>query len=152
MFSLWQKWVGLTVACALLSGCGGGGPTLTSAKGRVTYNGKPVAGASVTFMPTEQGAQVASGVTDAEGQFSLNTLGRPGAAQGQYQVGVVKATSQGDTSSLTPDDMKKMVDAKKKPQSKSEIPVKYAGPQTSGLKATVTAEASKNQFDFSLTD
>ena len=139
------------VACAVLCGCGGGAK-LSPAKGKVTYNGQPVSGASVTFMPTEQGGQVASGVTDAEGKFALNTLGNKGAAPGKYQVGIVKASSQGDTSKLTPEDMKKMADTGKTMQAKPEIPPKYAGPQTSGLQATVTTDASKNDFPFELKD
>ncbi len=39
----------------------------------VTLDGKPLEGASVTFMSTE-GSRVASGTTDASGNFTLKTV------------------------------------------------------------------------------
>ncbi len=139
-----------TLAMAGCTGGGSGGASLHPVKGKITYKGAPVAGATVTFIPSGQG-QPASGQTDASGVYTLNTGTRPGAGAGQYKVTVTKyATTV--TGQLTPEDMAKMQKKGKTPEAKSEIPGKYAAPQTSGLQATVTQDASKNVFDFELTD
>lgn len=138
------------LAIAGCSGGGAGGASLYPVKGKITYKGAPVAGATVTFIPSGQG-QPASGQTDAGGVYSLNTGTRPGAGAGQYKVTVTKYSSTA-TGQLTPEDMAKMQKEGKTPEAKSEIPGKYAAPQTSGLQATVTQDASKNVFDFELTD
>lgn len=141
------------LAMLALAGCtggGGGGGALYPVKGKVTYKGAPVAGATVTFIPSGQG-QPATGQTDASGMYSLNTGTRPGAGVGQYKVTVTKYATSG-TAQLTPEDMAKMQKEGKTPEAKSEVPGKYAAPQTSGLQANVTQDASKNVFDFELTD
>lgn len=136
-----------TVGC---SGGGGGGASLYPVKGKITYKGAPVAGATVTFIPAGLG-QPATGQTDASGVYNLNTGTRPGAAAGQYKVTVTKYATSG-TTQLTPEDMAKMQKEGKTPEAKSEIPGKYAAPQTSGLQANVTQDAAKNVLDFELTD
>ena len=77
------------VLVGFLVGCGGE-PPLPSASGTVTYEGKPVEGATVTFS-NESAAVVATGKTDADGKFTLHTyLKGPGAMPGSYQVTVRK--------------------------------------------------------------
>jgi len=137
-----------------LVGCGGGGPKLGKVKGKVTYNGQPVAGATVTFKPSQ--GPLGIGTTDASGEFTLTTAGEPGAVLGDHKVFITKhAAREGTTTDMTPEDLAKMARegggaALALPE--SEIPTKYANPATSGLTATVTADASKNVFDFALTD
>jgi hypothetical protein len=138
------------VICGAVVGCSEGGASLSPVTGKVTHNDKPVAGANVTFNP-EQGAP-ATGVTDQQGEYKLNTGGRPGAVQGKHRVGITKFTGGGDTANPTPDDMVKMQKEGKLPTSKNELPAKYAAPQSSGLEATVTGDASKNVFNFGLKD
>lgn len=55
-------------------------------------DGKPLAGASVTFMPVEgTKGQVSTGVTGADGKFTVQyTNGQPGVPQGDYKVLVSK--------------------------------------------------------------
>lgn len=138
------------VGVAGCTGGGGGSAKLVPVKGKVTYKGAPVAGATVTFIPSGTG-QPATGQTDASGSYSLTTGTQPGAAVGQYKVTVTKYAASGSTQ-LTPEDMAKMQKEGKTLEAKSEIPGKYAAPQTSGLQATVGQDASKNVFDFELTD
>lgn len=146
-----MKVVVLGIFCMGLVGCGGsGGPSLTAVKGKVTYKGESLAGATVTFMP-EKGTP-AIGVTDASGNFTLSTGGLPGAVEGTHRVGITKATSTNAPANPTPNDMMKMMKGGKMPTAKSEIPGKYATPQMSELEATVTADASKNNFNFELKD
>ena len=122
---------------------------LTPASGKVTYQGKPVEGASVVFVP-EKGPP-GTGVTDATGTYTISTNGKPGATPGKNQVTVAKTTTTGAAmpANPTPEDMMKMASSGTMPVSKSEIPTKYAVVQ-GGLKAEVTAD--KKVFDFELTD
>lgn len=138
------------VFCAVVVGCGGG-PDLGSVEGTVTYNGDPVEGATVTFKPEE--GPLATGTTDSGGKFTLTTAGEEGAVLGKHAVYITKsAGGGGDAASMTPEDMKKMQEEGKAPEAKSAIPQKYASPKTSELTAEVTTDASKNKFDFTLTD
>ena len=64
--------------CVFLSGCTGGGDDLkiAPAGGMVKYNGGPLAGANVTFMPDK--GPLAMAVTDLKGEFKLATGGMKG--------------------------------------------------------------------------
>lgn len=57
------------VVCALLAGCGGRSD-LGQVAGKVTLDGKPLAEARIEFYPTQEGS-IASGRTDANGEYSL---------------------------------------------------------------------------------
>jgi hypothetical protein len=79
----------LTVAfCSFLSmGCGGG---QAKVEGVVTLDGTPVPGATVTFTPTEGSAVPGLGVTDAGGEFRIESGGKNGLPSGTYKVTVIK--------------------------------------------------------------
>jgi hypothetical protein len=143
-----------------LTGCGSGASTgLVPAKGTVTYKGKPVEGATVTFVFPDK--QVSTGITDANGQFTLTTGGRPGAPVGKAKVAITKQTGGPSVGKapdqLTPEDMMKMYaasgggDAMKKAaqEVKSEIPEQYGNPDTSNLVADVL-KSGDNTFQFNL--
>jgi hypothetical protein len=142
-------WLGLTVA-----GCGGTKqPRLYPATGTVTWNGEPLAGATVSFVPAV-GAP-SDGTTDSAGKYAIMTNGQPGAPLGANKVTVSKFTgSVTMPSAPTPDDMMKMAieKGKKKGVDKGEIPVKFNRPDTSGLNADVKADAAENVFNFDLKD
>src|SRR5947208_12207104 len=57
--------------CAATLGCGGGSSKTAGVSGRVTYKGKPVAKANVSFTPTEGAGRAASGLTDGNGYYTL---------------------------------------------------------------------------------
>jgi hypothetical protein len=86
--------VGLSalVAAYVLSSAGcGGGERVVSVAGTVTYNGQPVPGLVVSFVPegvTETG--VSSGETDPSGKYSLKVAktGSSGAVVGKHKVWV----------------------------------------------------------------
>jgi len=140
-----------------LVGCGGpGGPPLAPASGTLTHKGAPVEGATVTFL-VEGSPLVASGVTDAQGKFTLTTGGRDGAPIGKAQIGVSKL-EQG-SAPAAPADAKeastKMASGApmmtSEMQAKNLLPAKYVTPNLSGLTETVTAEGPNN-FTIDLQD
>ncbi|MFL5241017.1 MAG: hypothetical protein ACJ8FY_02830 [Gemmataceae bacterium] len=69
-------------------GCGKG--NLTKVEGIVTLDGKPMPGATVSFVPVSKDGKPAFGRTDNDGTFRLTTFRTDdGAMPGEYQVVVV---------------------------------------------------------------
>ena len=88
---------GKVVCFALLLSSSGCSPKLPTVPvtGTVTYNGKPLDGAQVSFVSKEEGGHGASGTTDAQGRFSMQTYlagqkSVAGAMPGDYGVTVIK--------------------------------------------------------------
>lgn len=77
------------MALAALAGCAGGRKP-TKVEGTVTLDGKPVSGATVSFLPLDVGGRPANGRTDQDGHFRLTTI-EPGdgALPGEYKVSVM---------------------------------------------------------------
>jgi hypothetical protein len=68
-----------------LVGCGGARPVKVT--GTLTLNGQPVEGATVQFVPVNEGGRPATGLTKADGGFSLTTIeDQDGALPGEYKV------------------------------------------------------------------
>lgn len=125
------------------------------ASGKVTFNGKPVADASVSFSPKE-GQPVAYATTNADGEFTLTTYETgDGAAAGSYTVLVTKTESEpapagghgasGGHSASSP----VRGHGPGGEQIKSEIPLKYSRGNESDLTATVTPDG-ENKFTLDL--
>jgi len=125
-----------TVVCL---GCGGSDrPERYTVTGEVVYQGAPVEGAQVMFMPAD--ARQASGSTDSAGKFELTTFDAgDGAVAGMHDVTISKMVqaNPNDTSSY--------------PELRPALPPKYSKPGMSGLKAEVTPDA-ENHFRFELTN
>jgi hypothetical protein len=123
--------------------------------GTVTFQGKPVAGAAVTFVPTGEG-EAASAMTDSEGKYALTTWAAgDGAGPGEYRVKVSKQeTPAVDPSKLVQnlsyeEEQKIYVESKKAPPpAKRLIPAKYENEETSGL--THKVEDKPTTFDIKL--
>lgn len=118
-----------------LAGCGQKSD-LVLVSGVVTLDGRPVENAAVLFMRTfEDKGLPASGVTDAQGRFTLETHPHGlGALPGLYQVTVTCKKVSGIVASA--DDLSGQVP----PGGVKEewiTPRKYADPQTSGLEVNV---------------
>ena len=75
----------------VLTGCSSSSrPPTYPVTGTVTWQGKPLAGAAITFVPTGEG-EAASAITDAEGKYALTTWeAGDGARPGEYRVKVSK--------------------------------------------------------------
>ena len=106
------------VGLCVCVGCGRDAATikgLVKVTGTVTYQSKPVDGATVTFSPVS-GGRAAGGRTDAGGKFQLTTLNAgDGAPPGKYKVAVSKTENLGPESQMTAEDMAKMVAGGKGP-------------------------------------
>jgi hypothetical protein len=83
----------LALGTLLMVGCSGqkelSKPQPYPARGKVTWKGEPVRFAIITFEPTGEGGAEASGRTDEDGAFVLNTMSNDepdGAVPGQYRV------------------------------------------------------------------
>jgi hypothetical protein len=124
---------------ALLAGCNRG-PKLLPASGKVTLDGKAVAKAAVMFHPVAGGSP-ATGETDDEGVYTLQTLNRPGALAGQHKISVTKEVIQGGAD----DEAAVAIQGVKV---RYLVPPKYASPDTSGL--THTVEAGKDDYPLEL--
>jgi hypothetical protein len=82
------------VLALLLAGCGGGSYRTALVSGRVTMDGKPLAYATVTFVPVTAPGEKhpppsSAGITDADGRYSLALAAEArtdGAVVGKHKV------------------------------------------------------------------
>jgi hypothetical protein len=103
---------------------------LYPAAGTVTFNGIPVPGANVSFIPQDPDGESAVGVTGADGRFELTTGNRgSGARRGKYTVLVAKLELP---TSQPGDDTKKALTMSLKPH--DVLPPKYADPKETPFK------------------
>lgn len=75
----------------VLAGCGGGGLAGTvPIRGKVTYQGKPLAEGTVLYSPVDVNGRQARGELKPDGTFTLTTLvANDGALPGEYNVVVL---------------------------------------------------------------
>jgi hypothetical protein len=101
-------------------------------EGKVTLNGKPLAGATVVFIPEGGGAE-AGAMTEEDGSFRLVTTKTEGTSPGQYRVTVSKKEWP---PGMTPPDPAKMqfADVKKK---RETVPLDYTVQDKTSLHVTV---------------
>ncbi|HEY1189763.1 MAG TPA: hypothetical protein VGE74_19095 [Gemmata sp.] len=151
------------VACA---GCGGK-LTPVPVSGTVTYKGKPVAGATVTFVRGTgalTNGELALGTTDANGRFELTSHFGPdtsgaGAVAGEYKVTISKlvppngmsaaqyqaltdaAAKAGESGTPLPLD-------KRPPPLVESLPAKYSS--QSGTQLTAKVEKGTGEINFPL--
>ncbi len=140
--------VALSLPC-LLGGCGAGDhPDTYPVGGVVTLNGQPVAEATVNFFPVAEG-QSSVGRTDAQGRYELTTFDPgDGALPGEYQVAISKYELPSGAADV---DTEPSEEGSSDPESlvpQNVLPERYASPQTSELRATVSE--GTNRLDFEL--
>lgn len=155
----------LSVLLMFSAGCGGESrPTTHPVTGTVASKGSPVAGATVSFSPTETDAETraAMGITDAQGNYSLTTFeSGDGAIPGSYKVRVVKhdqpaappKVSERSEASVSaegemPADYVLQESTAPTGPPKNLLPEKYASPSTTPL--TFTVEATPNTYNIDL--
>ena len=141
----------------VLTGCSNSSrPSTYPVTGTVISQGKPVAGAAITFVPTGNEGEAASAITDSEGKYALTTWrAGDGARPGEYRVKVSKQEQTAvDPSKMVKnlsieEEQKIYVENKKPPPpAKSLIPSKYQDESSSGLSHTVPKGSST--FDIEI--
>ena len=141
----------------VLTGCWGSSrPPTYPVTGTVTSQGKPVAGAAITFVPTDQKGEAASAITDSQGKYALTTWqAGDGARPGEYRVKLSKQEQATvDPSKMVKnlsieEEQKIYVESKKPaPPAKRLIPSKFENEETSGLIHKVEKKATT--FDIKI--
>ena len=128
------------------TGCGGSGPRTAPVSGTVTYNGKPVPSAHVSFVPRDASSRAAAGLTDSNGRFTLGTFStNDGAIIGKYKVGIIahgpaRPAKPGEGSGMPGETV----------PGPPTIPQKYFAPETSGLVHEV--KPGSNTVELTLKD
>ncbi|WP_437192166.1 carboxypeptidase-like regulatory domain-containing protein [Planctomicrobium sp. SH527] len=131
-------------------GCGGGTekaslPNTVPVTGTIKLDGKPLAGATVVFVPKSGTAGIeCTGTTDAEGRYTLKQLrGGDGAPPGTYSV-VVSALvgPDGKPLNLPPDTPPADAGAVE------SLPPRYSSMTDSVLSATVPTEGGDFPFEL----
>src|SRR5215469_10609192 len=96
----------------LLCGCSGGGSSLKTVpvKGKVTYKGAPLAGASVSFLNQDPAGRAAGGKTNEQGEYTLTTMESgtkmaQGALPGEYKVAITKTNDSSSIDAMNQPDM-----------------------------------------------
>lgn len=136
----------LIAAGPFMIGCGTSGPATAPVSGTVTYKGKPVPNAHVSFVPSDGSSRAAAGLTDSNGRFTLGTFStNDGAIVGQYKVGVIahgpdRPAMPGEGSGMPGETM----------PGPPTIPMKYFTPETSGL--TQEVKSGRNTVELNLPD
>jgi hypothetical protein len=125
-------WPGLML---LAAGCGSGqAPTdLVPVSGKVSFQGRPLAGGTIVFAPDPQRGgrgPLAVGTIAADGRYVLRSEGRPGAIPGWHRITVCGAAPAGDAA-------------------EPALPGRYTDPEHSGLSRQVLA-GKANAFDLPL--
>lgn len=140
---------------AMLVGCSSkredkwtrGRPPVYEASGQVTYQGKPVVDAVVTFQPVDDTGRGGSAVTDYQGYFQAQTFDPgDGLTPGTHRVAVhkvqlVDASGNVVTEIREPGGLRE----------KSLVPKRYADFKKSGIEVTVT-EGDNELGVFELVD
>lgn len=138
-----------------LPGCGSE-LNLAAVSGTVTYQGKPLANATITFIPKGEGS-LGVAVTADDGSYRILTGGEDGVTPGPCSVTVSKMESSGNGQAvlekMSEADRQKMMMSGKMPKSiggtpKSAIPAQYGNAMTSGLSFDV--KVGSNNFPIEL--
>jgi hypothetical protein len=140
--------VGFDVSLAVvllgaMSGCGGS--KLVPVEGIVNLDGKPLAGATVVFLPDGAPGRPAQSMTAGDGRFRLSTVSEQGAEPGNYKVTITKTVGilPPGAEPPSPDDERKMrkqredFDKHSDKYLRSLIPTVYGSPTSTPLRCKV---------------
>jgi hypothetical protein len=124
----------------LLSGCGDGSSKLVPVSGKVTINGKPLTSGWVSLRPDKSKGNTFGGEpmgeVNAQGEYTIQTNGQPGAPLGAYKV-VVSSTG------ATTEDNTKV-------KAQSLVNPTYLHPDITPLKIEVVETATAGAYDLKL--
>jgi hypothetical protein len=145
------------VVALCAAGCGGekvNRPPVFKVTGKVTFSGKPVVNADVTFIHDET-KRAAFGKTNEEGVYKLTTFNaNDGAVEGKHSIKVVDIPPPASTPALADTESAEYkppgIGEDTMPKPKSNLPAKYADAATSGLFGVVNADGTENVIDLEL--
>lgn len=136
----------LLTSVAGLVGCSGAPQPppleLTPVRGVVKLDGEPLPFADIAFEPSDMGTNsenVATGISDEKGQFSLTTKGSAGAVPGKFRV-FIRESSVPDNVFGDRDKEKEHFESRKN----RPIPKKFSSRNTSD----VVIEVKRNQDEY----
>jgi hypothetical protein len=134
--------IGVAIVLVGVLGCPQPGAETLKVTGTVTYNGQPIEGVNVGFLPDS--GRGAGGVTDASGRFTLSTF-EPGdgAVPGTHKVVITEPSED--------EPMPGTEEAENWTPPEPRFPAKYGDPSKSGFTATVE-RGKPNDFTFDMTD
>ena len=141
--------IGLMLVAAMVVGCGDGYPPRVPVSGTVTFQGKPVGNANVTFLSTASNGKSASGQTDEAGNYQLTSYSpNDGAIPGDYIVTVTVIDMSGSNLDVAGsddlgDNYTAMMDSAASSRPKTQpggLPEKYSDASQTDLKQTVASE------------
>lgn len=148
----------LVLALSLVgnAGCGSSGPELFPVSGVVKYQGQPLAGATVTYIPEAKEGGFAMATTDAEGRYEMKTGAENGVVAGRSAITVTKFAAPGAAAAtpMSPQEMEKQamsgqLQKSLDDQGKSSIPEQYGTAGTSGLSYEVKKSGTnENNIDL----
>ena len=125
----------IALGCASKDRWQEGRPPIVPAKGVVTHDGQPLAGANIVFLP-KTGTHTAFSTTDEQGKFQLTTFDADdGAVAGDYDITVTHLVIENDADPRDPEHLPPLHHAEY-----SLIPEHYYDRAKSGLTATIPAE------------
>ncbi len=122
---------------------------------KITHEGEPVEGASVTLVPQGESGRGASGVTDAGGVAEMGLPGlADGAVPGEYWVTVSKVEGVQSDPNMSAEEFYEQQSSEPgaAPASPEHLlPKKYLSAESGGLECVVE-EKQEQTFEFNLTD
>lgn len=153
-------WFMMGAVVSILLGCGI--PNLGQVSGTVTYDGEPLDGATVSFMPEDSTGVFAVATTDEQGRYVLAAPIKKGMIQGalagKYRVTISKKGVKPDPDEVLFEQKKITYDELqtrmgRKGESAAEtfdmIPSRYGNADSSGIQVEVIAKI-QNEFNFDL--
>ena len=121
------------------------GPRIVPVQGTVTLDGLPVKEAAIMFM-SKPGGRIATGNTDAAGNYTLTTHPEGnGAFEGEHSVAVSLFRDESSPGTNTPEGA---VSGSSLVKIVWLVPERYSRPEKSGLTATV--DRKQRDYDFAL--
>ena len=138
--------IGLACSCLTWAGCGKPSLQTVLVKGKVTYQGNPLRGGTITFHPVDrQKGRPATATIGADGTYDVSTLETArGLVPGEYKICV---TSQQESLA-----MMSPAEAARAAAKSLAIPQRYTNPETSGLSVTVAEGDGAKTLGLELVD
>lgn len=143
----------MSTTLPIFVGCSGDKlPETYPVTGVVTYQGKPLEGASLSLVAKDPKGRSAGATTDSEGKFSVSTYFSPtahpeGAISGKYVITVSKKPVEELPEEM--DAQEQMAEFMKRGAPKDLVPKIYQNPETTTLNVTV-ADASPEPLELNL--